>query len=341
MRSLLLSIGCAVSLVSAQSAVALDSGQYITNFPWLSQCVSENSGTAGSNFEDSFFACDSGWTGKSSSGFGSTPSINKNGGTNDERWAKITGSITDSSNSVLEFGMKTPNYSENKGRVQLGVSAQGFRVIKFKVKMYLNDAHNLLKTYPDDFHWFDLSTIFNEDTWSGNRYPFVMSTRITKPISGDSELYFAVRARTYNPDTGRPNSDFWNYVATDFPVPVGEWMLLEHEMVEGDGRTGSYKLYVTPKDGVRRLLLDINNYTRHPDKTVSSPYKNLTPLKYYTSAAVIDHVTKNGGILKVQWDDLVMLGCNTDTDCVHLHSDQASAPAQISPPLAPPAFSVE
>lgn len=290
--------------------------EYITSFSWLSQCVNGTSVIAGTNFDGSYFPCPSGWTVKDTSvtGFGTSPTLNKNGGTNEERWAAITNDTTGTGN-VLEMGIAATNVSEGKGRVQFGANINSFRTVKWRYKALLNADHNLLKTYPSTFTWFTLSSAYSDNTWN-SAYPFVMSSDIEKQASGTvANLYLRARGRPYDATTYTPLSATWTQTQNTVPVPIGQWFTLEHEIYDGDAGSGDYKIYITPNGGSRTLVLDVNNTTRHPSKTATNGVTAITPLKYYMGSDVINHVVAGGGKLVMQVDDLQMLGCQDVVGC--------------------------
>lgn len=282
---------------------------YIENFPLNAGFNNGSSAFAAANLDGTAVPSTiPGWTAGSTL-FGSTPTLNKNGGTDTERWAAITNDTTLDSGNVLEVGIAETNASQGKGRVQFGASFSSKKVLKFRYKLWLHPDVGLLRSF-QDYDWFAISSVFADNTWDSD-YPFVISADICKNSSVlANELVMRLRARPYSNTTYSPQSPTWEAFSTQ-AVPIGKWMLVEHEIIAGGSGTGRYKIYITPEGGSRTLYLDVTNYTRHPSKPTDT-ITAFTPIKWYTGTAQINHVKNLGGKLIAQFDDLQLLAADTD-----------------------------
>lgn len=251
-------------------------------------------------------------SGYSSGGqFGTGMSLNINTGSTSEIWAAITNSTTLDTENVLEVGIAQPHATEGNQRVQFGVSMTSAQVLKFRYKLWLHPDVALLKTYNGTYDWFAISSVFSDNTWSST-YPFVMSVDIAKQSATvPSDLKWRVRGRTYTYPGYSPNSDLWEYFSTE-SVETGKWLLVEHEIIDGNSSGGRYKIFVTPYGGTRTQVIDITNWTRHPSKPSGVGPTAFTPVKWYTGTSQIEHVRNLGGKLIAQFDDLQFLAASTD-----------------------------
>lgn len=239
------------------------------------------------------------------------PRIEFEGGSQQERSAEITNDPYDSpSNKVLSFGIKKPNVLGSKGtpvkgRVQMNVyGKQGYKHVKFSVKLLLDAKFAVLAEYPKMIDWLTLSEWWNNIVWNGQDYPFRMTVNLSKKEGALKEpIHFQIRAQTYDYNTKKWDRPIWEEVSSRFPVPFGKWMLLEYELFEGDRNHGRFILNVTLEDEGTFNIFDIHNFTYHPDDPNPDGISHFNPLKLYTNVHVINFVNSHGGSFKVYWDN--------------------------------------
>ena len=277
--------------------------------PINSRFVSGSSSFGGANFDAAGIASISGYT--VGGQFGTVLTANINTGATSEIWASLTNDTTLETEKVLEVGIAQPHATEGNQRVQFGMSMSGSPVLKFRYKLWLHPDVGLLRTYNGTYDWFAISSVFSDNTWSST-HPFVMSVDIAKQSAAvPSDLKWRVRGRTYSYPGYSPNSDLWEVFSTQ-AIEVGKWMLVEHEIIDGTNTTGRYKIFITPEGGTRTQVIDVTNWTRHPSKPGGTGPTALTPIKFYTGTAQINHVKNNGGKLVAQFDDVQAFASATD-----------------------------
>ncbi len=239
------------------------------------------------------------------------PKIEYEGGVNSERFAKVIPEPGNTDNHVLQFWLQSPNVRSPqgvpaKGRVQMDLyNNRNLRQVHYSVRMFLTKSFALLKDYPSDIDWMTVSEWWDNPAWGGGKYPFRISVNITKPDASAKSLYFAVRAQTMDKVVKHKGmEDVWFSVNKDFEIPTEKWMTLDYYWVEGDDKTGQFKMTVTPEDGATKTLFAETNFTHHPADPAPIGLTHLNLLKLYTSRQVIDYVKSRGDALSVYWDDL-------------------------------------
>lgn len=249
---------------------------------------------------------------KSSLSFGSM-SFQYDGGTSTDRGAGVLPDPFNPDNKMLGFWIRNPNImgakgTPVKGRVQMNIyNNKNVKHLKMSVRLFLHPDFKLLNNYPSKIDWLTLSEWWNNATWTKEKYPFRMSVNLYKE-AGISPLYFQIHAQTYNATTGVWDKTLWQKIDNQLPVPTGKWMTLEYEIIEGGKNTGKFSLSVTPDGEKKVTVIDVKNYTHHPDDPNPDGLSHINPLKLYTSVPVINYLTSRGAMLQLYWDDLSLVG---------------------------------
>ncbi len=79
---------------------------------------------------------------------------------------------------------------------------------------------------------------------------------------------------------------------------------MEVYILEGKGEEGRFFMSITNKRGVKTTLFDVKDYTLHPNEQCPDGFKNIQPLKWYTSDDISNFMKEGGYGLEVYWDDL-------------------------------------
>lgn len=240
-------------------------------------------------------------------------SIQYDGGQQTDRLATITTDPVNNKNKVLSFGISKPNVMGQKGfpikgRVQMNVYGnKGLKHLKMSVRLFLPTDLKLLNSYPEKIDWLTISEWWNNASWSKEQFPFRISVNLYKD-PGSNPLLLKVHAQPFVKEDKRWENDIWEAVNRDFTVPIGKWMTVEYEFVEGDKNQGQFMVAVTPDGEKRTVVFDIHNYTYHPDDPNPDGLSHFNPLKLYTSVKVINYLNSQGANLKLYWDDLNLQG---------------------------------
>lgn len=183
----------------------------------------------------------------------------------------------------------------------------GVRYLDLSVDVLLREGFSLTSDYPKAISWLTLSEWWNNPGWKDYKYPFRISVGLTQGMpSVDRNLYFSAKAQTLDENTGKWNEPLWQTTAYHFPVPEGKWMTWKYVFREGDASSGFFSLVVEEKGRSPVKVIEINNYTHHPDDPAPDGLTHFNPIKLYTSRRLIEHVRARGGNLSVCWDNIMI-----------------------------------
>lgn len=238
--------------------------------------------------------------------------IQYEGGTPDDRYAKVIDDPTRPGNKVLAFWLKGASITRQgmsgryKGRVQLILPDVNMTSVYERVRMYLPADDALYRSYPRDNVWFTINEFWFGAPWKGERYPLRISLNLVKRAGDKKPLWLGVNA---DKPAGNPNSGrwtrVWDQVNQNFDVPVGEWLDVEVGYKQGNASSGRFYVAVTPASTGKKVeVLNVTNWTYNSQAPRPIPLTHWQPLKLYTSSDVIDYVRDKGGVLQIYWDNL-------------------------------------
>lgn len=246
------------------------------------------------------------------SGRSGNATIQYEGGTPDDRYADVVDDPKRAGNKVLHFWLKGARIGRAgmsghyKGRVQLILPDVNQTSVYQRYRMYLHPDVALYRSYPKDNVWFTINEFWFGAPWKGERNAFRISLNIVKQGGDGKPLWLAANADMPlgNPKQGRW-SRVWDSVNKDFEVPVGEWLDVEVGYKQGNASSGRFYVAVTPASTGKKIeVMNVTNWTYHPQAPRPIPLTHWQPLKLYTSAEIIEHVRNKGGVLQIYWDDL-------------------------------------
>lgn len=236
--------------------------------------------------------------------------IQYQGGTPEDRTARIVPDPTDPANHVLHYWLKnprTPAGPDNfKGRIQANVYGNtDLTEVYQKRRLYLHPDMDLLRQYPEGFSWLTLEELWLAAGWINHPFPFRISLHLNKDAGVGMPLYFYVHGQMRDMERDRwKHPMLWESANRDFEVPIATWMTLETYYRQGDGQSGRFFLAVQPEGGPRQVIFDLTAWTYSPDATEPIPMTHWNPLKMYTSGKLVDYVRDAGGVLQLYYDDL-------------------------------------
>lgn len=236
--------------------------------------------------------------------------IHYEGGTPEDRFARVIPEPAHKNNQVLQYWMKHARVPEQrrgsyKGRIQLTLPNVNKTEVYERHRVYLHPDLGLYRSYPKKNTWFNISEL-----WVGraaNPHRFRITLNLVKEKGIGKPLYFMAAGGVRI--GGKPRhgkwKNVWGKVNTEFEVPVGEWMDVEVGYKQGDRNSGRYYLGVRREsDASMTTIFDITDWTYSPDAPEPIPLTMWNPLKLYTSGAIIDHIRDKGGAAQIYWDDL-------------------------------------
>lgn len=242
-------------------------------------------------------------------------SIEYQGGSGSERYARVVDDPVNPGNKVLMFWLQDPNVRNgrgmpSKGRVQMDVYDNvKLREVRMSVRLLIPPELAVLNDYPDRLNWFTVSEWWNDPDWIKGSYPFRVSVNIVRVGTGaDAKLRFAVHGQTKADGESSWRTMVWQARADGFDIPLGRWMTLDYYWREGNASNGRFRM--TVNDGQRTVrLFDVTNFTHHPNDPAPNGLSHFNPLKLYTSKELVEYVRSRGQAIKIYWDDLDLRWC--------------------------------
>ncbi|RMF16772.1 MAG: hypothetical protein D6761_05670 [Candidatus Dadabacteria bacterium] len=221
------------------------------------------------------------------------------GGTDQQRRAWLTDDPVQRGNRTICFELREPNVGGQKGRVQANLyDTFGFSRFSQRIRLYLGDGFSELRDANVTFDWLTLFELWNNPNWTDDPWPFRISVNLIRQDPDRHELVLGAHGQTY---TDGRWENVWEVIATDQPIAVETWTALELEFVEGNASTGRF--VVRRIEPAAATLLDVTNWTHHPDDANPDGLTHLNPFKLYTSAELINGLHDLGTSLSVCWDD--------------------------------------
>lgn len=261
------------------------------------------------------------------------PRIQYEGGDLGERSAAIVDDPAGASGKVLEFRISSPNVRDSKGRITKSRVQMNFygnknlKEFRQSVRLFLAPDFEAVRNFDWAFNWLTISEWWNNAPWGDAKFPFRISVAIQKlGAERGRDLTFGAGAQTFDPRTGQWSVPLWEAKATDFGVPVGKWMTLNYYFREGNSIDGRFVLTVAVDGGRPVRLVDIRNWTHHPDDPAPDGLAHFNPVKLYTSARLVDALKAEHKALVLYWSDLELAVCERPTV-----QPQPSCP-ELSPP---------
>jgi hypothetical protein len=226
-------------------------------------------------------------------------------GDDTQRKASIVEDPDSVGNKVLKFQIFEPHIKEgtkHKGRVQLAVhDNQCIKEIYQKVKVKLDPDLAQFTQRSDRLYWFTLFEFWNNAAWSKEKKTFRVSVNLYKEEGVGSPINFRVKSDSQKCRTC-DWKEVWGETATSFPVVFGEWMEVELYLKEGDENNGRFYMAVTPQNGVKKVLFDIQNTTQHPKEKCADGFTHFEAMKLYLGEDDINYMKNANKDIAIFWD---------------------------------------
>jgi len=226
-------------------------------------------------------------------------------GDSSQRDARMVEDPEDSANRVMEFWIgepHVPNLPQPKARIQLGLrDNESLHVFRYSVRVRLAEGFSALESWDKGIHWLTLAEFWNNAP--GESHTFRVTLNLNKELDGP--LQWNSHAQTQATDGGSW-TDVWESRNSMAPVPLDRWFSLEVELREGCAEDGLYRVDLVEDDGTRHEVMSIRGATHHPNDNNPDGFRNINPLKLYTSGELVNFVQSEGHSLRVLWDDFVI-----------------------------------
>lgn len=235
-------------------------------------------------------------------------SLQYQGGTDSQRFAKIIEEPGKPGNHVLHFWLNEPNVEGKKGRIQANIygGEKGLKEFYQSERIFLTEDFNTVRTFPDKIHWLTIAEFWNNITWSQQvPFGFRITLGIGKPVTGTGELYFIIDGQDCQlfEDGSQKYTTLWSEINQNVKVPVEKWFTLEYYYKEGDAQNGRFWMAIQPEGGKREVIFDLTRVTHNSKDPSPDGVTEFNPLKLYTSKQLIDYMKSQGKTLQIYWDD--------------------------------------
>lgn len=236
----------------------------------------------------------------------------------------LTGSSQLPTNKVLKLWLKNPtiedpNTGGRKGRIQVSFyddidgqddenNQQSYSSLFYRVRMFLPSDFEYVKYYPESYDIYTIGNLWVGEPWMGNNLGGVISITLVKTQGEYSQLYFKASYKKYvggDPPYGQ-FEEVWSEVSPYF-APTEWWFDLEVGYKMGDQNTGRFYLgikYPYSWYNEKVTLMDVTNWTYHPDSPSPIPVTTLQPLKLYGQDNIMDYLNYYGQDFHIFYDDL-------------------------------------
>ncbi len=237
-----------------------------------------------------------------------TFSLQYQGGTESQRYAKIIEEPGNPQNHVLHFWLNEPNVEGKKGRIQANIygGKKGLTEFYQSERMFLTEDFNTVRAFPDEIHWLTIAEFWNNITWSQNvPHGFRITLGIGKPVAIESDLYFILDGQDCQlfPDDSQKYTTLWSETNQKVKVPIGKWFTLEYYYKEGNAENGKFYMTIKPDGEAKEIIFDLTRVTHNSKDPNPDGVTDFNPMKLYTSKQLIDFMNSKGKTLQIYWDD--------------------------------------
>lgn len=225
-------------------------------------------------------------------------------GMSSQRKASIVNDPGNPSNRVLKYQIFDAHIKERskyKGRIQMAVHDNNcLKEIYQTVRLKLHTDMIEFENRADRLYWFTLFEFWNNGAWTKERFPFRVSVNLFKEEGSGQSVNFRVKA---DYQKNKKWNEVWGETATSFPINYGEWMEVELYIKEGDDNEGRFYMAVTPENGTKSVLFDINRTTQHPKEKCADGFTHFEAMKMYLGEEDIHLMKEANKELVLYWDD--------------------------------------
>ena len=237
-----------------------------------------------------------------------TFSLQYQGGTEQQRFAKIIAEPGNPQNHVLHFWLNEPNVDGKKGRIQANIygGENGLKEFYQSVRIFLPKDFYTVRAYPAKISWLTIAEYWNNITWRQsvpNRFRITLG--IGKPTAGEGDLYFILDGQDCElfENGSQKYTTLWDETNQKVKVPIAKWFTLEYYYKEGDSKTGRFWMAIQPEGENREVIFDLTRVTHNSKDPEPDGVTEFNPMKLYTSKQLIEYMKSQGKTLQIYWDD--------------------------------------
>jgi hypothetical protein len=245
------------------------------------------------------------------------------GGDRSQRTIDLVADPDNPSNQVLHGRIIEPGEVVDDDEIACNDDAPGAR--KARIQAVLRNNPNLqridyqlrirlgenalaaIKSQSQPINWLTIGEFWNNQ--SAEDGSFRITLNLLKDSGANQPFHFGLKSDK-QPDGGSGWTTVWDVQSegeTPVEVPLGEWFTLRVTIIEGNATTGRVIVRMTDSQNVVRTIGDITNWTYSPDGSPDG-FKDVNPLKLYTSGTLMCALKDAGLPLDIWWDDFAVGG---------------------------------
>lgn len=217
---------------------------------------------------------------------------------------------------ALYFRINSPNVEKEgekkKSRIQLDIYKRpGMKSFVSEVSVFLPYTMSELNNYPYPITWLTL-----QEYWDAPRNDKGTTFRISLGLwkNKKGKLHFGFKAQDYI------DKNFIDVERGDeehLEVPIGRWIRLRTELIEGDRETGF--MSISMLDGEQDVILYKRNMQTMATAFCEKKYQSqgftlIEPIKLYTSAHLTEWMKERGCAIEAYFTDWEFYGEPYPTD---------------------------
>ena len=257
------------------------------------------------------------------------------GGSTAQRSVTVVEDPDDPTNSVLYTRVDAPNVlsgqtcddapsaspcdapGDHKARIQMVLRENpNLQRFDYQVRLRLGPGFTALRDAANDpeapltSHWMTIAEFWNN--LANEAYPFRITLGVHPHAGAGLELALKADKRITNDDGSYTWKHLWpeEEAVADYEVPIEQWFTLHVSLTAGDEDTGRATVSLVQEDGSLATLIDVTGLTQHPDEPAEARdgFKDINPIKVYTSGAIVCGLAADGYPLDIWWDDFAIGG---------------------------------
>lgn len=246
--------------------------------------------------------------------------------TKDKSWSSLVDNPFRPGDKVLRFLAKQTNdRSSNVDKVRIHGNVKSVPAVAFdnSVDVYIPTDWAVLSQYDEEINWLTQQEYWCSSSGSPrDGYPqFRITVGMLKEKGVNKQLYYYLKCQdlfTTVKENGLLNEKYVTLYEKDhrkdhnFAIPLGEWFNVRTIVKSGNSDSGHFKMIVTTQDGKEHIIFDEICPTRATGYDLPGAnealYSSLTPLKLYTSGAILDFFNSKGKSLSIYYNNWEFFG---------------------------------
>ncbi len=197
--------------------------------------------------------------------------------------------------------------SSAKGRIQMNAPNLALDNVYQSFRLFLHPDLSFYKLYANENGWFTVSELFMGNPGDAHRFRITLNIGKPQGIGQPLLLTAAGSKRTGGTQGNGTWEDLWAEGSLTHELPLNEWIDVMFAYAQGDAANGRFVVQIKRAiDPEPQPIVDVTNWTYHPDAPLPVPLTLFNPAKLYTSDDIINHIRNSGGVAQVYFDDMTV-----------------------------------